>query len=199
LWVAIWAKYGKEDPNTPQKFKFSPEFWKQVILTNPKMRKQCPYEQVKFDPDVMQKSREEGAIGMTTPPPKYEEYPDYTVLQPKRTQASPNKKTWYKTTQEEISGYPYYVAVYSEGRLKGQAPMEIRFVPNLRKKWDAGGFGTGKRTKEFKSTDIKGLLNQLNMARIHPVHDDVDFYIVRLPNGPREKIPYSRLQDITRN
>ena len=105
---------------------------------------------------------------------------------------------WYKTAQTKIPGYPYYLAVHREGRLKGQYPTEIAYVPSLKKQWDKGGFGTGKKTKEFKSEDVKDLLEQLKMRRINPSFDDVDFYTVRSPNSPREKIQYPRLLDIMR-
>jgi len=108
---------------------------------------------------------------------------------------------WYKQAQEktkEIPGYPYYLAIYREGRLKGQYPPGIRFVPQLERQWDKGGFGTGKKSTEFKATDIKELLNQLKMKRINPSFDDVTFYVVRRPQSPREGIQYPHLLDMMR-
>jgi len=103
--------------------------------------------------------------------------------------------SWYKFSQQE---YPYYVAVYREGRLMGQAPMEISMVPSLKRKWDSGGFGTGTKSEEFRSSSIRDLLTQVRNRRIRPPYDNVEFYIVREPNSYREEIQYQRLLSMMR-
>lgn len=96
------------------------------------------------------------------------------------------------------AGYPYFLAVVREGRFKGQAPMEMRFVPGLRRQWDRGGFGTGTRATELKSESVRDLLGQLRAKGIEPAHDDVEFYVVRAPNAPREGVQYARLLSMAR-
>lgn len=103
---------------------------------------------------------------------------------------------WYKTAQ---SNYPYYIAVYYEGRLKGQYPPSIGMIPDMKRKWDRGDFGTGKTMVELKDTTIQDLIGQLRAKGKDPRFDDVDFYIVRKPNSPREGIHYSRLIDMMRS
>lgn len=89
--------------------------------------------------------------------------------------------------------YPRYVSEMREGRLKGQSPMEIRMVPNLRKEWDSGGFGTGSRLIEFEADSPAGLIHKLMDEGISPQYDDVEFYEIRGPNSPRVRIPRQRL------
>jgi len=119
-------------------------------------------------------------------------YTDDAAIQ-KRPDLAPSRlrrrKKKRKKASKEIPGYPYYLAIHSEGRLKGQYPNEIGFVPNLRKQWDKGGFGTGKKTTEFKSENVDDLLMQLQQRHINP-RFDVDFYVVRRPNSHRERMQY---------
>ena len=86
---------------------------------------------------------------------------------------------------DSIPGYPYYLAIHREGRLKGQAPESIKMIPNLKREWDRGGFGTGHRTREFKGTSIQEVFDKLQAEGINPRYDEVDFYEVRAPNSPR--------------
>jgi len=89
--------------------------------------------------------------------------------------------------------YPYYIAERREGRLKGMAPPNIRAIPSLRRKWDGGGFGTGVRTTEERAPNPRDLLDRLRSRNVNPQFDDVEFYVVRAPNSPRERIQYGRL------
>lgn len=114
---------------------------------------------------------------------------------------------WYKKAQNQqndkngvnIPGYPYYLAISREGRLKGQAPMNIKFVPSLVREWDRGGFGTGTKATEFKGYSAQEVLNQLKMRHINPAFDAVDFYIVRRPNSSRERLQYAMILDMARS
>ena len=94
--------------------------------------------------------------------------------------------------------YPYYLAVQREGRMKGQYPMQIRFVPTMKKMWDQGKLGNGIRLNEFRSETPNGLLEEMQSRRINPVFDDVSIYVVRGPNMSREGIPIGRFMDLAR-
>lgn len=98
--------------------------------------------------------------------------------------------TWY--SEKQGGKYPYYLAIHEEGRLKGQAPMEISLIPSLRQQWDRGGFGTGKKLREFRDTSPKDLVLQMQQAGINPRYDEVAFYEVKAPNSPRTGIPRQR-------
>jgi hypothetical protein len=106
------------------------------------------------------------------------------------------KKAGWKSAA--APGYPYYLAVHREGRFKGQYPAEIRFVPDMQRRWDRGQLGNGVKITELHDTDIQGLLDQLRANRIDPLHDSVDFYLVGDRGSQREKIHYSRLLDMQR-
>jgi hypothetical protein len=92
---------------------------------------------------------------------------------------------WYTKKNAGVMSYPYYIAIHSTGRLKGQAPLQISMVPELRRQWDSGGFGTGKKMQEFKDASMADLFGQLHEAGLDPRHDDIEFYEVRAPNSPR--------------
>lgn len=95
---------------------------------------------------------------------------------------------WLKLSQ---SSYPYFIAIIKEGRLKGQYPPQIQFIPELKRKWDKGQLGSGTRLKEIKNTDARTLLRQ-----VYDSGEDVrtvDYYIIEAPNSPRKKITYHQL------
>jgi len=104
--------------------------------------------------------------------------------------------TWYKTS---IRQYPYYLAVYREGRFKGQYPQGIEFVPDLKRQWDRGGLGSGVKLREFEESTPKELLNKLRMERINPPFDSVDFYMVRSQNSPRMGMRYDEILRLSRS
>jgi len=85
-------------------------------------------------------------------------------------------------------GYPYYIAIYYVGRFEGQYPPEIAAVPSMKKLWDKGKLGMGKKGKELRSESARDLQNQLRQRGINPNYDDVDLYVVFRPNSPRRKI-----------
>ena len=89
--------------------------------------------------------------------------------------------------------YPYYVAEKREGRFKGMYPREIGMIPSLKRKWDAGGFGSGTKLTEVTATTPTELISRLRSQGIDPQHDEVEFYEVRAPNSPRARIPRQRL------
>lgn len=97
---------------------------------------------------------------------------------------------------QSAPGYPYYIAIHREGRLKGQAPESIRMVPNLKREWDRGGFGTGHKMQEFKGKSIREVFNKLRDHGINPSYDEVDFYEVRAPNSPRRGLNRQRVFSI---
>jgi len=103
---------------------------------------------------------------------------------------------WYKIAQ---SNYPYYIAIYYESRLKGQYPPEISMIPDMKRQWDKGNLGSGKTMVELKDTTVQDLISQLRAKGKDPRFDDIDFYIVKRPNAPRETIRYSRLLDMMRS
>lgn len=103
--------------------------------------------------------------------------------------------TWYRLSQRK---YPYYLAVLREGRFKGQYPLEIKFVPDLKKQWDRGGLGSGVKLREFEAGTPKELVDKLKMERINPAFDDVDFYVIRSPGSPRMGIRFDELLRMSR-
>jgi len=111
---------------------------------------------------------------------------------------------WYKKAQVEeevpskIPGYPYYLAIYREGRFKGQYPQGILGVPQLQRQWDKGQFGAGKTMNEIKSEDVSDILNQLRRKGIDPRYDDVEYYVVPRPNSPRRKMHLREVLELGR-
>lgn len=111
---------------------------------------------------------------------------------------------WYKIAQEnegdpeKIPGYPYYLAIYYEGRFKGQYPPGILGVPSLQKQWDKGKFGAGKKMNEIKSEDMSNIMKQLRAKGLNPRYDDVEFYIVPRPNSPRRRMQLREVLEIAR-
>jgi len=100
---------------------------------------------------------------------------------------------WYRKAQVNkdevrIPGYPYYIAQYREGRFKGMYPNGIMGIPNMERKWDRGGFGSGRRMEEIKSEDPKEIFDILRRKSIDPRFDDVEYYIVEGPNRPRRRM-----------
>ena len=94
--------------------------------------------------------------------------------------------------------YPYYLAVHREGRLKGQYPLQIKFVPTMKKMWDQGKLGNGVKLNEFRSVTPRELEVELRSQGINPVFDDVDIYLVRGPNVPRERVQMGRFLNESR-
>jgi hypothetical protein len=94
--------------------------------------------------------------------------------------------------------YPRYIAEKREGRLKGQYPREIGMIPSLRRKWDAGGFGSGTRLTEAEAESPARLFEEMRSRGMDPQHDEVEFYEVRAPNSPRVRIPRQRLFEMAR-
>jgi hypothetical protein len=95
--------------------------------------------------------------------------------------------------------YPYYIAITYTGRLAGQAPAEIAYVPSLRNQWDSGGFGTGKKVdRELTSPNLQELLDQLMQQGVNWRYDDVDLYVVSAPNRPRQKLNSRDVMEILR-
>jgi len=101
---------------------------------------------------------------------------------------------WYKTAQ--APGYPYYLAEVREGRFKGMYPPEIAVVPSLKRQWDRGGFGMGTRSTEIEDASARSLMDKLRRMGKDPRFDDVEIYIVRAPNSPRERVQFARFFDI---
>jgi hypothetical protein len=88
--------------------------------------------------------------------------------------------------------YPYYIAIIEEGLLKGQYPPKIRYIPHMRQEWDRGGFGTGSRMTELTNTNPMHLIQNALQRGEDPRR--LDYYIVRYPNAPREKIDFNELR-----
>jgi hypothetical protein len=108
------------------------------------------------------------------------------VLNEGRSEQNPTK-TANTTT------YPYYVAEWREGRNKGGPyPEGIQYIPHLKRQWDNGGFGTGSKLFSLKDANPQELLSQIRSKGKHPGHDDIEFYVVRLPNRPKERINISQ-------
>lgn len=95
--------------------------------------------------------------------------------------------------------YPRYIAERREGRLKGQYPEQIKYLPSLRRQWDRGGFGTGSRLIEVESDSPAGLLDELRRRGHSPAHDDLEFFEILGPGSPRARIPTQRLFDMARS
>jgi len=82
--------------------------------------------------------------------------------------------------------YPYYTAEAREGRFKGLYQPNIAMIPSLRRQWDEGRMGTGTRLHEFRSGDFGDLVRQLRQAGFDT--RDAEFFAVRAPNSPKEKV-----------
>lgn len=95
---------------------------------------------------------------------------------------------------QTLRKYPRFVAEKREGRFKGQYPSpEIGHIPSLRRQWDKGGFGTGTRLVEIEAETASGLIQKIRTQGFNPQHDDFEFYMIRSPGSPRERIPPQHL------
>jgi hypothetical protein len=94
--------------------------------------------------------------------------------------------------------YPYYIAQHREGRMKGQYPPDIAYMPQYKRMWDQGKMGNGTTMKEYKADTIEALLADLQRKNVKPQFDNVDFFIVEDPNRPRQRIAFSRLIEMQR-
>jgi len=65
-------------------------------------------------------------------------------------------------------------------------------VPSLRRQWDRGGFGTGTRLTEIEADSPRELVQMLRGRGINPQYDDVEFYEIAVPGGPRIRISAQR-------
>jgi len=84
--------------------------------------------------------------------------------------------------------YPYYIAITSEGRFKGQYPASIAVVPSLRRQWDEGKFGTGKKQTETVANSLPELIQKLQALGKNWRYDDVEMYQVLAHNSPRRRL-----------
>ena len=96
--------------------------------------------------------------------------------------------------------YPRYLAIKTEGRLKGQYPAEVSNVPSLKRQWDAGGLGSGTRLVEVEADSPKELVSKLRgMGYDINYNNDFRFYQIRFSGSPRSVIPKQQLLDLARN
>jgi len=81
---------------------------------------------------------------------------------------------WYKESMQT----PYYIAVKTEGRLKGMYPAGIEHVPSMKRQWDKGGLGSGKKMTEARGQNLEELLQDMNRKGIERQDMDVEYYVV---------------------
>jgi len=105
-------------------------------------------------------------------------------------------KTFNLKRYAQVRGYPYYLAIYQESRMRGNYPAGVKGNKALEKMVDRS---VGMAHRELKSESIQDLLNQLRQKGIEPAYDDVHFYMVRAPNSSREGIQYQRLLAMMRS
>ena len=104
-----------------------------------------------------------------------------------------HKSGWLKTAQ--MTEYPYYIAKWRTSRAQGNYPMEFSFNSALKKQYDRM---VGHQNHEAQKSSPQDLLNELRSRRIHPIHDDVEFYEVMAPGAPRRRIPIQRFMELAR-
>jgi len=96
--------------------------------------------------------------------------------------------------------YPRYLAIKTEGRLKGQYPASIAHVPSMKRKWDDGGLGSGTKLVEIEADSPKELINKLRgMGYDIHYNNDFRFYQVRFSGSPRSVISKQKLIDLAKN
>lgn len=95
--------------------------------------------------------------------------------------------------------YPKYIAEKREGRLKGQYPESISYLPHLKRQWDRGGFGTGTRLIEIEANSPSELIDKIRSQGYSPQHDDFEFFEIKMPMSPRIKIPIQKFFSMARS
>lgn len=104
---------------------------------------------------------------------------------------------WYKLAQRE---YPYYIAVVWAGRYKGMYPEAIKYIPSMKRQWDRGGLGTGKKiAAEITGTNPVEIIDELRARHGITNGDDVDFYVVEAPNTSRRRLHYQEFMHRQKN
>ena len=95
-----------------------------------------------------------------------------------------------------IQKYPYYIAEWQIGRISGDAiPLECRFVPSIKRMFEDGRIG-GRRTINLENTSLDALASEVR--RQGKSINEVDFYVVRQMDRPRERLPYWNIERILR-
>jgi hypothetical protein len=110
----------------------------------------------------------------------------------------PHNEIKVESAEKPTLPYKFIVEMY-EGRLKGMYPEEIRFIPHLKRKWDNGGMGTGRKQIVHEEFDTaKEVLDFLRSRRVRPLDDNVEVYKIMVPGSHRIRAPFRELERLSR-